>query len=178
LRRKREIRLINLPSPSIMTRSTDSLLELSDRTSLMGYQSTVLNELEDIRKWHRERGYKGGIVLRELHLPLFDILGKQHTASTESEIHDSRHCYYMYYEVCGDGRVKQEIFCRGTTLWHDIVTDLKAAHVYDEELGCHLHMGFKQHAEYLLADLEPLLANPNNPRATVELCGHSLGELT
>lgn len=46
----------------------------------------------------------------------------------------------MYYERKSDGHMLQQIFCRGTTLFDDIVTDLKALYVYDEELECYLHM--------------------------------------
>ena len=177
VRRKREFRLNSLPSADKMKRSPDSLIELCERSRLVGKKSNVLHELEDIRQWHRDHGYRGGVVLRELQLPLYGSSHEREDPSgTPSEIiHDARHCYYLYYEVFGNGQVKQEIFCRGTTLWHDIVTDLKAVYVFDEELGCHLHMGFRDHADFLLADLEPLLATPGNPRATVELCGHSLG---
>ena len=60
--------------------------------------------------------------------------------SNTSNGSDARHCYYMYYERKSDGHMLQQIFCRGTTLFDDIVTDLKALYVYDEELECYLHM--------------------------------------
>eukprot|EP00603_Paraphysomonas_imperforata_P014080 CAMPEP_0114485680 /NCGR_PEP_ID=MMETSP0104-20121206/20077_1 /TAXON_ID=37642 ORGANISM="Paraphysomonas imperforata, Strain PA2" /NCGR_SAMPLE_ID=MMETSP0104 /ASSEMBLY_ACC=CAM_ASM_000202 /LENGTH=191 /DNA_ID=CAMNT_0001661813 /DNA_START=398 /DNA_END=973 /DNA_ORIENTATION=+ len=88
---------------------------------------------------------------------------------------NARHCYYLYYERKSDGHMKQQVFCRGTTLFADVITNLKAAYVYDDELDCYIHMGFRDHANLLLADLEPLLTEPSNPRATVEMCGHSLG---
>jgi hypothetical protein len=32
---------------------------------------SVKAELDDIRKWHANHGYKGGLVVRELTQPLF-----------------------------------------------------------------------------------------------------------
>jgi len=53
---------------------------------------------------------------------------------------------------------------------------LKFRPVYDDELQCKLHLGFRDHADRLLKNMEPLIAHAKgNPRATVELCGHSLG---
>jgi len=181
--RTRRARLIkDLPDVSELGRSARSLIDVSVRSSLMGSRRNVSDEVDYIRKWHRERGYNGGIVLREVNTPLYipsdveiDDLGEEVINPVEfTKDHDSRHCYYMYYEVHSDGRIRQQIFCRGTTLHEDIYTDLKVVYVYDEELGCRLHLGFKQHADRMLEDLYPLLAH-QNPRATVELAGHSLG---
>mgnify|MGYP001463594330 CR=1 FL=1 len=42
------------------------------RNGLMGKQSTVKHELYRIRSWHQKHGFRGGIVLRELNIPLFN----------------------------------------------------------------------------------------------------------
>ena len=86
-----------------------------------------------------------------------------------------RECYYVYYEIQPSGRLVQQVFCRGTTLKVDILTCLQAWTVYDEELQCRVHRGFRDQADRVLADLVPLLAPPHHARATVELAGHSLG---
>lgn len=86
-----------------------------------------------------------------------------------------RECYYLYYELEATGRIKQQIFCRGTTLNVDILTCLQSKMVYDEELECRVHKGFRDQADRVLQDVMPLLAYPGERRATVELCGHSLG---
>ena len=87
-----------------------------------------------------------------------------------------RECYYLYYEIQPTGRHVQQVFCRGTTLGVDLLTCLQAWTVYDEELQCRVHRGFRDQADRVVADLLPLLAPPQqNDRATVELAGHSLG---
>jgi len=143
--------------------------------------------------WHQEHGYRGGLVLRELTRPLYDsylgstfidsdseeeeiiepIATDDDTPSLSPEQLHQRECYYLYYEVKPDGRIVQQIFCRGTTLTADVFTCLNATFTYDSELGIRLHRGFRNHAHRLVNDVEPLLSN--HPRATVELCGHSLG---
>jgi len=85
-----------------------------------------------------------------------------------------RECYYLYYEIKPNGHTKQEIFCRGTTLLVDVLTCLQSWFVYDEELGCHVHHGFKKHADRVVEDVLPLLAKPSE-FSTVEVSGHSLG---
>lgn len=85
-----------------------------------------------------------------------------------------RECYYLYYEIKPNGHTKQEIFCRGTTLLVDVLTCLQSWFVYDEELGCHVHHGFKTHADRVVEDVLPLLAKPSDS-STVEVAGHSLG---
>lgn len=85
-----------------------------------------------------------------------------------------RECYYLYYEIKPNGHTKQEIFCRGTTLLVDVMTCLQSWFVYDEELGCHVHHGFKKHADRVVEDVLPLLAKPSD-LSTVEVAGHSLG---
>ena len=83
-----------------------------------------------------------------------------------------RECYYIYYEICPvTGRTTQQIYIRGTTVWIDIVTCLLTYMMYDTELQCHVHYGFRQHAHRILQDILPLLS----PTARIELCGHSLG---
>ena len=180
VRRRREKYLHGLPCLSGLTRSISSLIELSERNCLMGHKNNLLDELESIRRWHRERGFNGGIVLRELHTPLYqkdnpndaaskDVTTTTNTATTNTttnattnttntvatllDEHVQRHCYYIYYEIRGDGHKRQQIFCRGSTVLSDVFTNLQALYVHDEELGCSLHMGFLQHAERMLADL-------------------------
>jgi len=152
-------------------------------TSVPGAKS-VKHELDTIRKWHQDNGFTGGLVLRELTEPLFDAT----VDMDEDEIEGGddvepiphhelwqRECYYLYYELRPNGEIRQQIFCRGTTLYADMRTCVNAKMVYDDELGCWLHAGFLSHADRLLRDVLPLLAPSSNRRATVEACGHSLG---
>lgn len=157
-------------------------------TSLPGAKS-VKEELEHIRKWHHRHGYNGGIVLRELTKPLFRLysMTDEDVAAEEDaeqvpmfDITDPmrlarRECYYLYYELTDTGQLRQEIFCRGTTLYVDILTCLQTWWVYDEDLQCRVHCGFRDHADRMLNDILPLLAPPTWKRATVEITGHSLG---
>lgn len=186
IRRWREEKLVdlchNFPLDEIKrTRDNiDSVIQLGERAALMGYQRNVEHELDDIRTWHRARGFLGGIILRELDAPLFTTADANDKSDTPKSSHtqtsrEERNCYYLYYELTGAGHVKQQIFCRGTTLLSDVLTDLKSVYVWDEELKCTVHMGFRDHANRLLEDLEPLLADRSDRRSTVELCGHSLG---
>ena len=151
-------------------------------TSVPGAKS-VKHELEQIRKWHVDHGFNGGLVLRELTQPLFDVLDFDEDEveggdDVEPIPHHEllqRECYYLYYELTSRGETKQQIFCRGTTLRADVQTCINAKMKYDPDLGCRLHAGFLEHADRLLNDVLPLLAPPSNRRATVEVCGHSLG---
>eukprot|EP00550_Attheya_septentrionalis_P006478 CAMPEP_0198284032 /NCGR_PEP_ID=MMETSP1449-20131203/3573_1 /TAXON_ID=420275 /ORGANISM="Attheya septentrionalis, Strain CCMP2084" /LENGTH=458 /DNA_ID=CAMNT_0043980937 /DNA_START=98 /DNA_END=1474 /DNA_ORIENTATION=+ len=163
-------------------------------TSVKGAKS-VKEELDTIRRWHHERGFRGGLVLRALTQPLFSSSGDDdgHQEDLDpSEItggpnelgrmtkdfFDQRECYYLYYEILGNGRIQQHIFCRGTTLFADIFTCLNSWLVYDDELDCQFHQGFLGHANRLIADVEPLLVPPSDnggERGTVEISGHSLG---
>lgn len=86
-----------------------------------------------------------------------------------------RECYYLYYELEPDGRITQQIFCRGTTLALDVLTCLQAIMEYDDDLGCAVHKGFRDQANRVLEDVLPLLPPPNDRRAVIEVCGHSLG---
>jgi hypothetical protein len=146
--------------------------------------------LEHIRKWHQCHGFHGGLVMRELTQPLYynpdydNNIEETDNAEPLPIIHNlnQRECYYLYYEVRPDGQIQQQIFCRGTTLAADVWTGMQSMlmYTYDEELQCSLHKGFLDHANRLLADLQPLLVSDGesrtiNKRATVELCGHSLG---
>ena len=149
-------------------------------TSVPGAKS-VKHELDNIRKWHQDNGFTGGLVLRELTEPLFD--GTIDMDEDEVEGGDDvepiphhelwqRECYYLYYELRPNGETRPQIFCRGTTLYADMKTCVNAKMVYDKELGCWLHAGFLSHADRLLRDVLPLLAPTSNRRATVEVCGH------
>jgi hypothetical protein len=155
--------------------SVEELVCTMTRAKLMGTKKSVNHELQDIRKWHVEHGYKGGLVLRELQKPVF---GSTQEDTPEFEFMDAmalarRECYYIYYEIKGDGEIRQQIFCRGTTLGVDILTCLQFWWVYDEDLGCRVHRGFRNHANHLLRDILPLLLS--DKRATIEISGHSLG---
>ena len=171
-------------------RNIEELIVLTERTGLMGITpgaKSVKEELDSIRKWHHERGYKGGLVLRELTQPLF---ANDHHAEGNNVLHNydsledlaldpmrlaRRECYYLYYEITGTGQIRQQIFCRGTTLLIDILTCLQLWMVHDEELGCRVHLGFRNQADRILEDLQPLLAPSTDKRSTIEVSGHSLG---
>ena len=167
-------------------RELEELLQTVMRAGLMGHATSVKQELEFIRKWHLEHGFHGGLVLRELNEPLFQIEGGDEVDPVppmrESELHQ-RECYYLYYQVHPNGRVQQQIFCRGTTLASDVWTGVQSClpgftDVYDEDIQCYIHRGFQRHADRLLQDVLPLLIPPDSSRGTVELCGHSLGGAT
>ena len=51
----------------------------------------------------------------------------------------------------------------------DVWTCLNFIFVWDDELECYLHGGFKSHAQRLVDDVEPLLVRASN--STVEVCG-------
>jgi Lipase (class 3) len=179
---------------SRLPRSPEELLRVVERAGLMGRPGakSVKDELEDIRKWHQERGYKGGLVLRELLQPLFqhrvdppsstpkDLLSddmQQSGIALEDLVNPNlarRECYYLYYEITPNGEIKHDIFCRGTTLTIDIWTSLTTWMEYDPDLGCRVHRGFNRQATHILEDVLPLMAPPS-PRTTVRVSGHSLG---
>lgn len=169
-------------------RDLDALATTVARAGLMGTSvpgaKSVKHELDSIRRWHVENGFNGGLVLRELTKPLFEATSDMDEDEVEGgddvepiPHHElwQRECYYLYYELRSNGETRQQIFCRGTTLYADIKTCINAKMVFDDELGCKLHAGFRNHADRLLEDVLPLLAPTGNPRATVEVCGHSLG---
>ena len=139
------------------------------------------DELDTIRSWHQNKGFRGGLVLRELNQPLYRNGGNSIESGDDvdsilqpDQLHQ-RECYYLYYEIKSNGQIVQQIFCRGTTILADVWTCLQSDFVFDEELGIRVHRGFRDHADRLVNDVEPLLGQSNNPRATVEVCGHSLG---
>jgi Lipase (class 3) len=182
-----ELEYIDAKSTQPLPRSPQELLRVVERAGLMGRPGakSVKEELEDIRKWHRDRGYKGGIVLRELLQPLFEhfdrSLDSDDTRQGEITLEDlanpnlaRRECYYLYYEITPNGEIKQDIFCRGTTLSIDIWTSLTTWMEYDRDLDCRVHMGFNRQATHILEDILPLMAPPG-PRTTVRVSGHSLG---
>ena len=168
---------------AVVRRDLNELATTVARAGLMKTSKSVKHELEQIRKWHIDHGFNGGLVLRELTEPLFDVSGideddMEGGDDVEPIPHQEllqRECYYLYYELTSRGETKQQIFCRGTTLRADVQTCINAKMKHDEELGCRLHAGFLEHADRLLNDVLPLLAPPSNRRATVEVCGHSLG---
>lgn len=166
-------------------RSFPDVVQTIQRMGLMGKHKSVHKELDDIRKWHVDRGFKGGLILRDLHQPLFaDALEENSSSSsnvTENNTNDTernlewRECYYLYYEIKGTGEIQQQLFCRGTTLAVDIWTCLQSWMVHDKDLDCFVHQGFRNQADRILHDVLPLLAPPTDRRATIHVCGHSLG---
>eukprot|EP00581_Thalassiosira_minuscula_P015984 CAMPEP_0183721114 /NCGR_PEP_ID=MMETSP0737-20130205/13513_1 /TAXON_ID=385413 /ORGANISM="Thalassiosira miniscula, Strain CCMP1093" /LENGTH=445 /DNA_ID=CAMNT_0025951085 /DNA_START=247 /DNA_END=1584 /DNA_ORIENTATION=- len=181
-----------------------SLIETITRAGLIGSTKSVKDEVHVLRDWHAKRGYNGGIVVRDLTRPLFS-LDFRNEADDDGEMEDNelvdndasnaiindnididhinrRECYYLYYEIESNGRTRQQLFCRGTTLLADVLTCLQTWFVYDEELGCRVHHGFNQHANRIVEDVLPLLVPPKGSEghargshATIEVCGHSLG---
>jgi len=171
------------------------IIEQVTRAGLVGTTKSVKDELQCIRKWHIERGYNGGIILRDVTRPLFSLpeyMGFDTNNSEEDNINNTsteetinpkhlnrRECYYLYYEIHSNGQTKQQIYCRGTTLLSDVLTCLQTLFVYDEELECNVHYGFNCHANRIVEDVIPLLVPPRSDNrsgvATIEVCGHSLG---
>lgn len=192
----RELKYYTATDPSslqVLPRTTDEILRVVERSGLMGRPGakSVKEDLEYIRRWHIERGYKGGLVLRELLQPLFtpqdhkkglgDFEEYENAASNDTTFEDlanlnlaRRECYYLYYEIAPNGEIKHEIFCRGTTLSIDMWTSLTVWMEFDDELGCSVHRGFNRRANHILEDILPLMAAPG-PRTTVRVSGHSLG---
>ena len=176
---------------SITVRSLKELDMRVQRTGLMGKSvpgsKSVKEELQEIRKWHQDRNFQGGVVLRELTVPVFGSKSntsfqtykekeKEEVKSFTKEHLSQRECYYLYYEIKPNGHNHYCLFCRGTTMFEDVKTCLDSKLEYDDELGIHLHRGFKDHAQRLADDVEPLLGGTkNNDRATIEVSGHSLG---
>lgn len=166
----------------------NSLIETVSRAGLIGTTKSVKDEIHTLRQWHTERGYNGGIVVRDLSRPLFSLrehpdehdetndLTGGHDINMNIDHMNRRECYYLYYEIHSNGETRQQLFCRGTTLLWDVLTCLQWWFVYDEELGCRVHYGFNSHADRIVEDVLPLLAPPKgNTCATLEVCGHSLG---
>lgn len=174
--------------PEQQVRTPADLIETMERTGLMGKPSpmgkraqSVKEELDSIRQWHTDHGYKGGLVLRELSQPLYVDSPSSGTVEDLEEMAldpmrlARRECYYLYYEITGNGQIRQQIFCRGTTLTIDILTCLSFWMVRDAELGCRVHLGFRNQADRILEDILPLLAPVHDERTTIEVSGHSLG---
>ncbi|KAL7514553.1 hypothetical protein ACHAXN_013352 [Cyclotella atomus] len=162
-----------------------SLIETITRAGLVGGTKSVKDELDTLRKWHVQRGYNGGLVVRDLSRPLFNLdlfhSDKKESGSNEElnvsndvGLMNQRECYYLYYEIHSNGETRQQLFCRGTTLLSDVMTCLQTWFEYDEELGCRVHHGFNKHANRIVEDVIPLLVPPSN-KSTIEICGHSLG---
>ena len=195
--RKQKLSTLTLAQDSTLLSTKYNLPSLTEsvkRAGLIGTTKSVKDELHYLRNWHVDRGYFGGIVLRDLSRPLFSLNsssadeideassssdddddGKNHKIIIDPDQSNRRECYYLYYEIHSNGQTQQQIFCRGTTLLWDVLTCLQTAFVYDEELGCSVHYGFNQHANRIIEDLIPLLHSPGDNLATVEVCGHSLG---
>ena len=167
--RKSKLAALPLASAEVLGKHRDirEVLANIERSGLMGYQNSVKAELDFIREWHQERGYRGGLVVRELDQPLFSALkdnrggavpgnfGNNADSSSASQRRNTvskkksgsieplslrelntRECYYLYYEVLGNGQIVQQIFCRGTTLRDDVGQCMKSIYLYDPELGC------------------------------------------
>jgi hypothetical protein len=162
-----------------------SLVETITRAGLVGSTKSVKDELDTLRKWHLQRGYNGGLVVRDLNRPLFNLdlfhsdkkesnSDEEQNVSNDVGLMNQRECYYLYYEIHSNGETRQQLFCRGTTLFSDVMTCLQTWFEYDDELGCRIHHGFNKHANRIVEDVIPLLVPPSN-KSTVEICGHSLG---
>ena len=151
----------------------DLLVETITRAGLVGTEKSVKDEIDYLRKWHIDRGYNGGLVVRDLTRPLFNSEMNKSSAANDTDM-NQRECYYLYYEIHSNGETRQQLFCRGTTLLSDVVTCLQTWFDYDEELGCRVHHGFNEHANRIVEDVIPLLVPPSN-KSTIEVCGHSLG---
>ena len=154
------------------------------RNGLMGKSDSVKDDLDRIRSWHQAHGYKGGIVLRELSIPLYSPESNDEVVEGGDDVEyiplssSQRECYYLYYEIKPNGQTLHQIFCRGTTISDDVYTCLQSRLVYDDQLGIHVHSGFLDHANRLVDDVLPLLGPTNSVRSTVEVSGHSLGGMS
>jgi hypothetical protein len=179
-------------------RSINDLILLLKRTGLMGKTESVKDELPRIRQWHRDHGFPGILTVREYGPPNHDnqeeereMTFSNYWTMFEDFVNDPlefarRECYYLYTEtkpgLFGQTKTRHELFCRGTTLVLDLLACLQFWNVYDEELGCHLHVGFLNHANRVVDDVIPLLGPPSllsagrkKESVTVEVSGHSLG---
>lgn len=176
--RKEQILLLDIASakqqsPGYISYQVNELIANMRRAGIMGQNAkSVSGELDIIQKWHHDHGFSGGIVLRDLEQPLFK------DEDMEDIVEDPmrrarRECYYLYYERTPTAEIRQEVFCRGTTLFVDILTCFQFWFVYDKELDAKLHSGFRNHADRLIEDLTPLLVK--DKRATIAVSGHSLG---
>lgn len=124
-------------------------------------------DIDGIRRWHSDRDFPGAITLREWPAER----DEKYSPITGVSDRERRECYYIYHELTGHGEKVQQIFIRGTCVPEDGVSNVLIAKDWDEELGCHLHHGFRQRAAEVLESLEPLL----DVEANITLSGHSLG---
>ena len=178
--RSRRLEELDFNTFRIQTRKPEELIRITERTGLMGITGakSVKEELGSIRKWHHDHGFKGGLVVRELTQPLFANEGSMQ--DLEDFMLDPmrlarRECYYLYYEITGNGEIRNQIFCRGTTLGVDVLSCFLFWMVFDDELGCRVHLGFRNQADRILQDVMPLLTLSTDKRTTIEVAGHSLG---
>eukprot|EP00816_Leptocylindrus_hargravesii_P010497 CAMPEP_0196802182 /NCGR_PEP_ID=MMETSP1362-20130617/1847_1 /TAXON_ID=163516 /ORGANISM="Leptocylindrus danicus, Strain CCMP1856" /LENGTH=516 /DNA_ID=CAMNT_0042173413 /DNA_START=90 /DNA_END=1640 /DNA_ORIENTATION=- len=203
VRRFRDEKLKHLPQTTVNTMERD-LEDVSMTVERVGLLSSpgiwsVKKELEKIRKWHDEKGYRGNLIIRELGVPFWRRSGSAEEEKTSDDgvvVEDvesghtlQRWCasrshkknrmicevYYIYSEKMECGKVLQQIFCQGTALLA-MRTAIKSIYIWDKELECNLHWGFLDYANKLLQDLEPILAHAkSSENVVIELCGHSLG---
>jgi len=152
-----------------LVQPSPQMLLCARRCNLMGRQFL---SLDMIRKWHRKNGFHGGIVLR-------NFAEKSEPSALET-VYDTilgetekwrRECYYIYYEVDGDGNRRQDIFMRGTSATSDYLVDFAIGKEFDEETGQYFHRGFLHKANVIMEDLMPLL----DQKAPTYISGHSLG---
>jgi len=161
----------------------EEALELAERAGLFPNGEV---DLEAIRRWHQDRGYLGGVVVRTLRgssSPIVDREASRPSASSSSssaspatrnddeELDVESLCYYMYYELAGHSDFEQQVFVRGTSNRADLAVDLETHKQWDEEIGCYFHAGFLGRADRVLKDLGPLL----KLNSVLTLSGHSLG---
>mmetsp|Transcript_27040 Transcript_27040/g.62496 ORF Transcript_27040/g.62496 Transcript_27040/m.62496 type:complete len:389 (-) Transcript_27040:45-1211(-) len=151
----------DLPWPeSSPVQSFQELRQIAERASLFKLRTG----LDVIRQWHVDHGYTGGVIaVKNVEE------GELRTESDPPRPWEL--CYFVYYELAPSGRLKQEVFMRGTSTPSDLRVDLETKKVWDEELGCYFHSGFLRRANDALRDLEPLLQRG----AELTLSGHSLG---
>lgn len=142
------------------------LERLAERVSLM---PGGMIDLADIRRWHVEHGFLGGVVLREFDS--VDDSWDQPSRLTGTSARMRHECYYLYYAIAGNGERVQQVFIRGTAVPEDMLDNIFVTKVWDEELRCNLHAGFRRRAAKMLENMEPLL----DKEATISLYGHSLG---
>lgn len=150
--------------------------QVSRQMLLTAYRCNLLGHdflsLDQIREWHRNHGYHGGIVLRNFSddtcSTMLDTVYDSMLGETEKW---RRECYFIYYEVDGDGSRRQDIFLRGTAATSDYLVDFAIGKEYDEETGQYFHRGFLRKADAIIKDLLPLLHNTT----PTYLSGHSLG---
>jgi len=148
-------------------KSFQELRQFAERASLFKGRTG----LERIREWHIEHGYPGGVLaVKNVEQASGSDSAQQSSQAVRSGA-GWELCYFVYYELTESGRLKQEVFMRGTSTPADLRDDLETNKVWDEELGCYFHSGFLRRANGALADLEPLLKDG----ASLTLSGHSLG---